>query len=189
MRIRRHTLKENVISFLIGVILGLPFCVVSFCSHADQNVSVEEIILQTDEVLYEAYTSSEGVLKVYEMTPDDIAEEEYWDSLELLACCVMAEAEGEDLMGKRMVVDVVLNRVDDPDFPDTITEVITQKYQFSSYWDGRLEKADPTEDCFTAVKMELEERTYPDILFFTAGRYSNYGTPWKQHGNHYFSTK
>ncbi|MDD2954025.1 MAG: cell wall hydrolase [Parabacteroides sp.] len=186
-----------MISLLIGLAIGLPIS--CFAIEAQRGQTVENVKTVEWEITspYEANTSS-NINEVlpdnekfteYEMTPEDIAEEEYWDSLELLACCVMAEAEGEDLMGKRMVVDVVLNRVDDPDFPDTITGVITQKYQFSSYWDGRLEKADPTEDCFTAVKMELEERSYPGIFYFTAGQYGEYGTPWKQHGNHYFCTK
>lgn len=33
----------------------------------------------------------------------DIAEEEYWDSLELLAICVEAEAGNQSLEGKRLV--------------------------------------------------------------------------------------
>ena len=63
-------------------------------------------------------------------TEEEIAEEEYWDSLELLAICVEAEAGNQGLEGKRMVVDVILNRVDDPDWPGTIEEVISQPVQF-----------------------------------------------------------
>ena len=59
-------------------------------------------------------------------TPEEIAEEEYWDSLELLALCVEAEAGNQALEGKRLVAAVVLNRVEDPDWPDDITAVITQ---------------------------------------------------------------
>ena len=46
---------------------------------------------------------------------DEAKEEIYYDSLELLAVCVEAEAGNQSLEGKKMVVDVILNRVDDKD--------------------------------------------------------------------------
>lgn len=126
----------------------------------------------------------------HEATPEELEEEAYYDSLELLAVCVEAEAGNQSLDGKRMVVDVILNRVDDPDWPDTITEVISDPYEFSSYWDGGMDKVwEPSEETFRAVRMELETRSWPGIYYFTAGGYDAYGTPWKQVEGHYFSTK
>lgn len=119
----------------------------------------------------------------------DIEEEDRMAELELMAICVEAEAGNQDLTGKRMVADVILNRVDDPDFPDSITEVISQKYAFSSFWDGGMDRAEPSEETFLAVKMELEERGWPGLLYFTAGEWPKYGTPWKKVGDHFFSTK
>lgn len=47
------------------------------------------------------------------------------DELTLFAKCVEAEASGESLEGKRLVTDVILNRVESPLFPGkTITDVI-----------------------------------------------------------------
>lgn len=126
----------------------------------------------------------------HEVTPEELEEEAYYDSLELLAVCVEAEAGNQSLDGKRMVVDVILNRVDDPDWPDTITEVISDPYEFSSYWDGGMDKVwEPSEETFQAVRMELGNRSWPGIYYFTAGGYGAYGIPWKQVGGHYFSTK
>jgi N-acetylmuramoyl-L-alanine amidase len=103
---------------------------------------------------------------------------------------VEAEAGDQSLIGKRMVVDVILNRVDDPDFPDTITGVITEKYAFTSYWDGGMANVwEPSEETFKAVQMELESRSWPGLFYFTANGYSEYGHPWKKVGDHYFSTK
>ena len=120
----------------------------------------------------------------------DLEEELYCDSLELLAICVQAEAGNQSLTGRRMVVDVILNRVDDPDWPDTIEGVITQRYQFSSYWDGGMDRVyEPDELTIKAVKMELKQRSWPGLYYFRTGRYSSYGTPWKKVGAHYFSTK
>lgn len=148
-----------------------------------QNVHIEA------EPIEEKQTEPVEQLIVEMETPEELEEEMYYDSLELLAMCVEAEAGNQGLLGKRLVVDVVLNRVNDKDFPDNITDVITQPYHFSSYWDGRMEQIEPTEETFEAVRMELEEISYPGVLYFTAEGYSRYGTPWKKVGDHYFSTK
>jgi spore germination cell wall hydrolase CwlJ-like protein len=131
----------------------------------------------------------EGYIVPYEMTDEDIAEEEYCDSLELLAACVEAEAGNQGLLGKRLVADVILNRVDDPGFPDTIEGVITQPYHFASYWNGMMSQVSISDETFMAVSMELEERSNTELLFFTAYAYGQYGTPWGRVGDHYFSTK
>lgn len=123
-------------------------------------------------------------------TEEELTEELYCDSLELLAICVQAEAGNQPLIGRRMVVDVILNRVDDPDWPDTIEGVITQRNQFTSYWDGGMNRVrEPDKRTIKAVQMELKKRSYPGLYYFTAGGYSKYGTPWKKVGDHYFSTK
>lgn len=121
---------------------------------------------------------------------EELSDELYYDSLELLAICVQAEAGNQPLLGRRMVADVILNRVDDPDFPDTIEGVITQKYHFTSYWDGGMDKVvEPDKLTILAVQMELERRSYPGLFYFSADGYSRYGTPWGKVGDHYFSTK
>ncbi len=123
-------------------------------------------------------------------TEDWLAEELYCDSLEMLAVCVQVEAGNQPLAGRRMVADVILNRVDDPDWPDTIAGVITQQGQFSSYRDGGMDRAtEPDRLTIRAVQMELEQRGYPGLFYFQTGSYSRYGTPWKKVGDHYFSTK
>lgn len=135
------------------------------------------------------YAVDEPEYEVYEMSAEDMEEEEYMDTLELLAECVEAEAGNQGLTGKRLVADVILNRVDSPDFPDTIEGVITQPYHFTSYWDGRIDTVSVSDETYEAVQMELEQRSYPGLLYFTAGAYGCYGTPWQQVGDHYFSTK
>lgn len=110
------------------------------------------------------------------------------DDLELMAACVEAEAGNQSLYGKRLVADVILNRVDSEVFPDTISGVISQPGQFSVYSNGRLDKAEPSEETYEAIYMELEERSYPSLMFFSCGDFLPYGEPWRQVGAHYFST-
>lgn len=156
--------------------------------HVSREVKITDnsIILPSSagEIIITGYR----VYPVTEMTQEMIDEEMYYDSLELLATCVEAEAADQGMEGKRLVAAVILNRVDSPLFPDNITDVIMQPRHFTSYWDGRMEKIVPTEETFEAVRLELENRSNTEILYFTAGEWPQYGTPWRKVGDHYFST-
>lgn len=87
---------------------------------------------------------------------------DYEDSY-LLAKIAMAEAEGENIQTKTLVILAVLNRVYSDEFPDTIYDVIFQYdpesdvYQFSPVMpDGRWWTTEPNEDCWEAVKVVME---------------------------------
>lgn len=55
------------------------------------------------------------------------------EELEMIAKLVYGEARGCSKTEQAAVIWCVLNRVDDDRFPDNITDVITQKNQFSGY--------------------------------------------------------
>lgn len=76
------------------------------------------------------------------------AEERY-----LLAKIAMAEAEGEDVTGKVLVIRTVLNRVAGEDFPDTIEEVLYQEGQFTPVGNGRFDSVEPDAECYAALAM------------------------------------
>lgn len=91
--------------------------------------------------------------------PETLSDEELqaqYEAYSMLARLAMAEAEGEDLYGKAAVVRVALNRLESPQFPDTLQEVIYQPGQFSCIQDGRYAAAEPSEDCYLAVEIVLE---------------------------------
>lgn len=114
--------------------------------------------------------------------------EETVSAVELIALVTMAEAEGECEEGKRLVIDTILNRVDSVYFPDTVYGVVYQANQFSSMWNGRVDKCFVDDDICQLVEEELQSRTNVDTIFFTAGEYGKYGRPMFQVGNHYFSS-
>lgn len=189
-------LKKNIVSFIIGCTLGIPLSLFAVNHQTPAKLPVyydSGLFEQFNEQSEIADVESDTKLKVnfqnYEMTEEELAEEAYYDSLELLALCVEAEAGNQGLIGKKYVCDVVLNRVDDEDYPDNITDVILQKNQFSVVLDGRIWEVEPTEETFQAVREELESRTNYDVMFFSCEGYSKYGTDWKKIGDHYFSTK
>lgn len=104
----------------------------------------------------------------------------------LMVQIVHAEAGNQDLLGRRLVADVVLNRVDNEAFPDTVYEVIYQPGQFTPVRNGSIYL--PADDMdVLAVELELQQRTSDSVLFFRRGRYADYGEPHFKVGDHYFS--
>lgn len=86
---------------------------------------------------------------------------------------VEAEATGEDLMGKILIANVVMNRVESNRFPDTIYGVVHQKLngkaQFSPIDDGRYYTVPITSSTEKAVEQALSGVDYSDgALFFVA---------------------
>ena len=109
----------------------------------------------------------------------------------LLAKIAMAEAEGEDIKGKALVIRTVLNRVQNSQFPDRIVKVIFEKEQFSPISDGRFFKVEPNEECYQALKMVQEQWDESQgALFFESKSKSEWHSKNLQflfpHGEHYF---
>ena len=143
---------------------------------------IEEMI--TDEV--ETINIVEPIIEAEETVDEPIISISNED-IELLALVTMAEAERESEEGKRMVIDTILNRVDSERFDNTISEVIYAPNQFTSIWNGRVDRCYVADDIYQLVIEELTNRTNYDVLYFTAYQYGAYGTPMFQIGNHYFS--
>lgn len=204
-RKRRRRLSNKtrwlLISLLIGCILGALAGVGHIRSVKNWEKVESEWVKEQIEAdrAYEAEVAAErerweqmeqaGGIPVTDLTEEDIKEMDYWGELELLATVVEAEAGNQDMIGKRLVVDVVLNRVDSPLFPDTITEVLEQPGQFTTMWNGAVEDAGyhMQQDDYDAVMLEVTgKRLDYDIYFFTAGEYNASCKPAYIHGDHYF---
>lgn len=125
------------------------------------------------------------------LTPEVKNEPDYpltQEEIDLIALVTMGEAEGETELGKRLVIDTILNRIDHPSFPDTVYDVIYQPNQFSVMWNSRIDRCYVMPEIVELVKEELLERTNYDCVFFMAGGYSKYGEPLFQECCHYFSS-
>lgn len=82
----------------------------------------------------------------------------------MLAEIAMAEAEGQDIKTKMLVIAVILNRVESDNFPDSISEVIFQNdgqtYQFSPVMQGgRWWTTLPNKECYEAVYEVLNAKS------------------------------
>lgn len=104
----------------------------------------------------------------------------------ILKKIAMAEAEGESTEGKALVMLTALNRREDDEFPDTIKEVVFQKNQFSTTFEGgRYWTTEPDKDCEAALEMVMdgwdESR---GALYFESCR----GTSWHEQHLQYLYT-
>lgn len=171
---------NNIISMLtIGVIGLFPYkaeCPTCLCTI--DNVKIISEAQKIDETIISDYNIDKIKDESKKLNDYDV---------NLISRVVMAEAEGEPLEGKRYVIDTILNRVDSVHFPNTVEEVIFQKDQFTSVWNGRYDRCESNEELNELIQKEYIDRTNNDIVFFTADKYGEYGTPSFYIGNHYFS--
>ena len=73
----------------------------------------------------------------------------------ILERIVEAEAGDQDLRGRRLVANVILNRVNNEEFPDTIRDVVFAKRQFSPIADGSYERVNVSKKTEKAVSQAL----------------------------------
>lgn len=167
----------------LGMIIAIPLVV--FALHENlwaESLSKQGVITPAFYVeITEPVKSDNEILLELEML------EEKTDELDLLARCVEAEAGNQSVLGKRLVVDTVLNRTESSAFPDSITEVILQPGQFAVVGNGRIENVEPTAETYTAIAMETANRISNEVLYFQAGGFPSYGEHYERVGDHYFS--
>lgn len=127
--------------------------------------------------------SNTGILEL--KTPNEInlsfdcanvlADEYSYEDFYNLSHVIMGEAEGNSWQLKIDVASVVLNRVEDKRFPNSIEEVIFEPNQYACTWDGRF-YLDPNEDCYNAARFILYNGSQlpEDIIYqanFPQGNY------------------
>lgn len=97
------------------------------------------IAFQKDNGLTPDGIAGEKTLKALGITNGDSSFSGYdSNDYELLARTISAEARGESYLGQVAVGAVILNRIEHPSFPDTLSGVIYQKGAFSCLLDGQF---------------------------------------------------
>lgn len=100
-----------------------------------------------------------------------LSDEDYENLLKI----VEAEAMGEDFIGKMLVANVVMNRVNSDEFPDSVTEVIYDKtdgkVQFSPVADGRINTVKISKETKEAVEQVIYgEDVSGGALYFVSAK-------------------
>lgn len=187
MKSKARFLTKLLVSAGIGIAAGQ-----GLCNLADMYVertsgfeavvqspragAIEGVRRMTQTLPYEIKTNN---VTIVEAAKEDVAGLDFTDEESMMLLKIaMAEAENQGVIGKALVMNVVKNRLDSKDFPNTIEEVIFQPYQFTPVHDGRYEAAVPDEECYEALEMVLN---YWDAsngaLYFEADWNEN---PWHQ---------
>ena len=184
---RRRRVISTIIEVVIGVLLGAAvmasFLFIGLRVKAAPRVN-DLVTIDRDEL--EDVRNAGPYIEACE---SDHAGRAYTDEdVDLLAALIWAEAGDQDFYGKRLVADVVLNRVASPEWPDTVAGVIFQEGQFSVVANGRLNRGfvNADGDCYDAASLALDgDRCDTRIMFFSMYYCAN-GTFAYQHGDHYF---
>jgi N-acetylmuramoyl-L-alanine amidase len=77
------------------------------------------------------------------------------EEMELLARAVYSESRGEKFDGQVAVAAVILNRIDNPKFPNNVAGVIFQPQAFTAVSDGQF-WLEPNQTAYRAVEEALE---------------------------------
>lgn len=193
--------RKGILRFILCLFLGLALCFgimlklyfeqlsdikneIAFLKEQDRFVGKLECDL--DNAIYEV-EKEEFNLEYFDCTPPKMEETQVKrmriskltnEEEEILCRIVEAEATGEDLLGKKMVADVVINRCLDKRFPETVKEVVFQsclgRYQFSPICDGRFFRVSISDDTKKAVHNAIYgEDDTNGALYFVAPKTAN----------------
>ena len=97
-----------------------------------------------------------------------------------ISSVVEAESDrSESLDGRILIALTIINRVEDPRFPDTITAVLTQRGQFATVRNGHsvVGRTDLSDEAVIQAFEWNATGEDPNILFFNCIGY-NYGEPY-----------
>ena len=111
---------------------------------------------------------------VYSESQLIMSDEDYTNLLKI----VEAEAGGEDLKGKILVANVIFNRIESPEFPSNVTDVVWERSggstQFSPVADGRIYTVTVSEETKEAVNRAIDGEDYSHgALYFMEERYAD----------------
>ena len=187
--------------------LAKTFDILNNVTVAEPLRTTDNLVLTREFVQEEIHTGEENVeteIPAEESDSDPtVVEAENKNSFELndneytvLLKIVEAEAGSEDLTGKMLVANVIMNRVNSDRFPDTVTEVVYQRHngraQFSPTADGRIDTVNVSPETITAVERVLNGEDSSNGALYFRSVYSNSGwfdsalTRVIEHGNHIF---
>ena len=165
-----------------GVMVGAPVVMV------EPDYSVNEVV----EVGEPEEIEVEPIKRTWLYTRYKImgfSDDKFYSDIDLLNRIVVAEAGNQSEYGKRLVIDVVLNRIDSIRWrdDDTIWEVIAHPGQFETYSNGAYTRVDLDESINELIVNELSNRTNVDVVFFRTGHYHEGVPQLFKEGDHYFS--
>lgn len=153
----------------------------------DCNLKLNELQFREDKMQW--YTEYKEIKKMYSAWLDEektIYSTFARSELDFLFQIVEAEVTGEGYFQSKVnVASVIFNRIKSDEFPDTLTSVLKEKYQFSTYSDGRYKKVKVTEETILACEYAFEiYNSVNGSLYFDSCN----GTSWANYNKEYVFT-
>ena len=105
----------------------------SIADHTQKEKALTDRISTITDECIELETDLDLMIQQLEINDRQSIMRFHINELEILFRIVEAEATGEDITGKELVALVILNRVNNFDFPNTITEVVFEQIPNSQY--------------------------------------------------------
>jgi N-acetylmuramoyl-L-alanine amidase len=146
-------------------------------NKADSSSATQEKLQDTEEIAEVATKETTDAEQETEKSATKNTEQNVIDlsskDIKILQRIVEAEATGENIKGKILVANVILNRVNDNNFPNNLEGVVFQRdgntYQFSPIKDDRYWSVDITRDTIKAVERVMQGEDYSKgALYFSA---------------------
>lgn len=188
------------VMLVLGGILFTSSTLFNSCSLTTLNVYAADAALSENGNLLDSQLQTMGIRTEDENVETELPEDKFIslenNDYDVLLKIVEAEAGSEDLAGKMLVANVVLNRVNSPSFPDSVTDVVYQTHkgraQFSPTENGTIDTVTVSIETIYAVNRVMNgEDNSMGALYFRSVHSS--GT-WHdralqrvlEHGNHIF---
>lgn len=155
------------------------------------NVLIPAKIVQADDTNLNLDNTNQINIKSLKQNKKEVINITNEDLL-LLSKLVTGEARGESYEGQVAVAAVVINRVKDPRFPNSIKDVIYQKNAFSVVNDGSI-NMQPTESAYNAAIEALygKDPTDKAVFFWNPDiatcKWIKTLNPYLKIGNHVFA--
>jgi len=159
-------------------------------SALEIEVIEREVLMQTQQAAQEAEEREREERRSHAVI--QYTDQDY----KVLQKIVQAEAGVCDDKGKILVANVVINRVKSKEFPNNITDVVYERYQFSPVIDGRINTCKVTQQTIDCVDRALAGEDYSNgaLFFMNRGVSASSNVRWfdgrltfvMQHGSHEF---
>jgi N-acetylmuramoyl-L-alanine amidase len=152
-------------TLLAAVSINNP-CIVA---KASPNIVETMGLPEEPELLtYEDFSALYSCKENHITTNPNIVEVSVEDAWMLMKIAVCEAGEGSDYKSQAYVMSVVLNRIKDPKFPDTVNEVLHQDTQFSTVENGKYDSAIPNVNSHYALAAIEGGEINTEALYFEA---------------------
>ena len=185
---------KRIIAIAI-IAISVLFVIVLLVKTKDRQEQVQEVQMQEHQVDQVEIPQVEQLPVEIVLSRIQPMSDEYYECVETLARVIHAE-ESNEVNGEEAswcVAGVVLERVYDEEFPNTIEDVIYQRGQFECTWNGGMYREEPTdiewEISAEAMQLYLEGgRILPEGVVYGSEQFQG-SRLYKKIGKTYFCYK